>query len=241
MSKKDIELALALINRFEETGDITSTDVQKVFTTAKPILERKVKTINTPHFDMVFEHIAKKVPQRCIDIAECENGVDFLKKWVSNILLGKPNKDFPFIILCGEPMTGKTVFVTAITILLNQSSKASKYPVNDYFNEGLYGASFVEIPESRLSSVNRFVKCIGTRKIIIHTPNIKPFDIENKISWIATTYKKSHIIPLVEANIPVCFIPVQQLEERICLGKLRMGLATEASVFKEKLLSEQSL
>jgi hypothetical protein len=202
----------------------------------------------TPHWDLVLEHIGRGLDIVVADDPWCDHhgiitGADYLRRWIAN-LIRLPARRLPMLALYSpENNTGKSTLHEAIRLLFDERAFvfADGALTNDSgFNGELHGKALCVVEETDISAsvlaYSRLKQYITNHQLPITYKGKDLITVENYTHWIMTTNDRKRI-PIESGDTRIVVIEVTPYDGReVAKPELMKALEKEASSFVRQLL-----
>ena len=169
-------------------------------------------------------------------------GEDYLTLWIAS-LFQDPTQPLPYLFLCGDQNTGKSILHEALSLLLTKGyRRADAALINSSgFNAELEGSILCVVEETNLGEVkqaqNRIKDWVTSRELLIHAKGRTPYHIPNTTHWIQCGNQHFEC-PIFQGDTRITMIYVQHLDPVEMIPKKRIIplLESEAPDFLAAIL-----
>jgi hypothetical protein len=200
------------------------------------------------HWSKILDHIGKGLDAAVSTDGWClanniYTGGEYLTLWIASIFQ-EPTEPLPYLFLCGDQNTGKSILHEALSLLLTKGyQRADAALVNQSgFNAELVGAIICVVEETDLriqkAAENRIKDWVTSRDLLIHAKGKTPYHIKNTTHWIqcANDHRECPILP-GDTRITMIYVPHLDPLELIPKKRLIEELEREAPDFIAHILN----
>jgi len=201
-----------------------------------------------PTWRKILHHIGRGLDDAVRSNGWCKandiiTGEDYLTLWVAS-LFQEPTQPLPYLFLCGDQNTGKSILHESLALLLTKGyRRADAALINSSgFNAELEGAILCVVEETNLSEVkqaqNRIKDWVTSRELLIHAKGRTPYHIPNTTHWVQCGNQHTEC-PIFPGDTRITMVYVQHIDpvEMIPKKKIIPMLEAEAPDFLAAILN----